>query len=139
MTTTAVAAAAALLDNMSPPPPPPAASASAVDAVADDNVVVVEERPKPPPPSPPPSHKNVKSREEVISSASQWHVLGRRVPRSEIVFACQMILVYIVVCASIINLSMELGDSNLWTALLSSCLGYILPNPKLSSNKNLST
>ena len=138
MTTTAVAAAAALLDNMSSPAAS-ASPASAVDAVADDNVVVVEERPKPPPPSPPPSHKNVKSREEVISSASQWHVLGRRVPRSEIVFACQMILVYIVVCASIINLSMELGDSNLWTALLSSCLGYILPNPKLSSNKNLST
>ena len=136
MTTTAVAAAAALLDNMSSPA---ASAASAAAAVADDNVVVVEERPKPPPPSPPPSHKNVKSREEVISSASQWHVLGRRVPRSEIVFACQMILVYIVVCASIINLSMELGDSNLWTALLSSCLGYILPNPKLSSNKNLST
>ena len=138
MTTTAVAAAAALLDNMSSPAAS-ASPASAVDAVADDNVVVVEERPKPPPPPSPPSHKNVKSREEVISSASQWHVLGRRVPRSEIVFACQMILVYIVVCASIINLSMELGDSNLWTALLSSCLGYILPNPKLSSNKNLST
>ena len=137
MTTTAVAAVAALLDNMSSPAAS-ASPASAVDAVADDNVVVVEERPKPPPP-PSPSHKNVKSREEVISSASQWHVLGRRVPRSEIVFACQMILVYIVVCASIINLSMELGDSNLWTALLSSCLGYILPNPKLSSNKNLST
>ena len=135
MTTTAVAAAAALLDNMSSPA---ASAASAAAAVADDNVVVVEERPKPPPP-PSPSHKNVKSREEVISSASQWHVLGRRVPRSEIVFACQMILVYIVVCSSIINLSMELGDSNLWTALLSSCLGYILPNPKLSSNKNLST
>ena len=134
MTTTAVAAAAALLDNMSSP-----AASAASAAAADDNVVVVEERPKPPPPSPPPSHKNVKSREEVISSASQWHVLGRRVPRSEIVFACQMILVYIVVCSSIINLSMELGDSNLWTALLSSCLGYILPNPKLSSNKNLST
>ena len=134
MTTTAVAAAAALLDNMSSPPP--AASASAAAADADDNVVVVEERP---PPSPSLPHKNAKSREEVISSASQWHVLGRRVPRSEIVFACQMILVYIVVCSSIINLSMELGDSNLWTALLSSCLGYILPNPKLPSNKNLST
>ena len=136
MTTTAVAAAAALLDNMSSPA---ASAASAAAAAADDNVVVVEERPKPPPPPPPPSHKNVKSREEVISSASQWHVLGRRVPRSEIVFACQMILVYIVVCASTTNLSMELGDSNLWTALLSSCLGYILPNPKLPSNKNLST
>lgn len=69
------------------------------------------------------------------SVASQWHVLGRKVPRSEIVFFSQMLLIYIVVTTAIYNLSTGRGDSNLWTALLSSSLGYILPNPKLSSKK----
>lgn len=69
------------------------------------------------------------------SATSQWYVLGRRVPRSEIVYGSQILLIYLVVGTAIYNLSTGQGDSNLWTALLSSCLGYILPNPKLSSKQ----
>ena len=35
---------------------------------------------------------------------------------------------------SIYNLTTGHGDSNLWTALLSSSLGYLLPNPTLRRN-----
>ena len=47
------------------------------------------------------------------------------------VFACQMVIVYLVIITCIINLSIANGESNLWTALLSSCLGYILPAPSI--------
>lgn len=77
-------------------------------------------------------HKETSSHDR-SSTSSLWHVLGRRVPRSEIVFGCQMVLIYMVVGTSIYNLSTGQGDSNLWTALLSSCLGYVLPNPSLKA------
>lgn len=60
-----------------------------------------------------------------------WNIFGKKVPRSQMVFILQMVLIYIVVVASIINLSLDSGASHLWIALLSSSLGYILPNPTL--------
>lgn len=65
------------------------------------------------------------------STSSLWHVMGRNLPRSEIVFFTQMLIIAIVIAASIYNLTLDRGDSNLWTALLSSSLGYILPNPSI--------
>ena len=42
-----------------------------------------------------------------------------------------MVIILIVVCTSIYNLTIGIGDTNMWTALLSSSIGYVLPNPKL--------
>ena len=65
------------------------------------------------------------------SNGERWHCLGTRVPRAEIVYFCQMIVVYIVIITSIINLSMENGSKDLWISLLSSSIGYALPSPNL--------
>ena len=62
-----------------------------------------------------------------------WCCSGTRVPRGEIVYLCQIILILSIVFASIYNLSKEHGDKQLWTALLSSCMGYLLPNPTIKS------
>jgi hypothetical protein len=64
-------------------------------------------------------------------SNNQWHFFGRGVPKSEIVFFCQVIILYTVILTSICNLTRGNGDSNLWTALLSSSLGYLLPHPTI--------
>ena len=53
---------------------------------------------------------------------------------NEISFIVQVLIIFIVVIASIVNLSLQNGDSNLWTALLSCFVGYVLPNPKLKSS-----
>lgn len=50
-----------------------------------------------------------------------------------ILFAVQIIIILLVVIVSLVNLTLEIGQLNLWTVLLTSCLGYILPNPKLKS------
>lgn len=78
--------------------------------------------------------------EESTSHASRsgspqqvWNVLGKKLPQNEVVYFTQVLLVYVVVIACIVNLTRGSGDSNLWTCLLSSCLGYLLPNPKLDS------
>ena len=64
-------------------------------------------------------------------NSENWRLFGSNVTRSEVVYITQVILIYIIVITCIVNLSIKVGDSNLWTALLSSCLGYLLPNPTL--------
>ena len=44
---------------------------------------------------------------------------------------CQVVVLYTVIVVSIYNLTVGHGDSTLWTALLSSSLGYLLPNPSM--------
>jgi len=70
-----------------------------------------------------------------------WTMLGKKVPRSEIVYLCQVLILFTVILTSIYNLSTGGGtDSNLWTSLLCSSLGYLLPNPTLNrSEKTPST
>lgn len=49
---------------------------------------------------------------------------------SAYLFFTQAVLLLIVVCAAVYNLTVK-PDSQMWTTLLGSCLGYMLPNPKL--------
>ncbi len=82
---------------------------------------------------------NVDLRQPVVSrkgershtSSVLWNVMGRRLPRSEIVFFSQTLIVLIVILASVYNITKNHENVTLWTALLSSCLGYILPNPSM--------
>jgi hypothetical protein len=69
-----------------------------------------------------------------VSRSASWCLFGQRVPRSEIVFFCQVFVIYTVIVFAAYNLTVGNGDSNLWTALLSSCLGYLLPNPTIRVN-----
>ena len=60
-----------------------------------------------------------------------WHIFGRECPKEEIVYLCQVVILYTVIVVSIYNLTVALDNSTLWMALLSSSLGYLLPNPSL--------
>ena len=71
-------------------------------------------------------------------SVSSWVTCGKKTPRSEVVFLCQVLILYTVIVVSIYNLTVESENSTLWTALLSSCLGYLLPNPTIKSKHVLS-
>ena len=76
-------------------------------------------------------HTSDTKSEEDGDKSDKWHVLGSRVPKAEIVYFSQMTIVYIIILASVINLSIQNGSTELWISLLSSCIGYALPNPKL--------
>jgi len=65
------------------------------------------------------------------SNRSRWTMCGKIVARSQIVFLVQIILIYIVCITSLIQLTRD-KDKELWIALLASCLGYLLPSPKLN-------
>ena len=64
-----------------------------------------------------------------------WNMFGRRVPRSEIVFFCQTVIIYIVVVTSLVNITLQNGPVNLWIALLGSGLGYLLPHPSIDKSE----
>ena len=69
---------------------------------------------------------------ETVSHSSNINCPPSR--KSDVVFFSQVILIYIVVICSLINIS--LGSSlQLWIILLTSCLGYLLPNPSLKTVK----
>ena len=62
-----------------------------------------------------------------------WCCSGSWVPRSEIVYLCQVLLILSIVLVSIYNLTNQQGDQQLWLALLCSCMGYLLLNPSMKS------
>jgi p-aminobenzoyl-glutamate transporter AbgT len=64
------------------------------------------------------------------AGSEAWVFGGKTLPRSEIVFFCQMLILVIVILASVINLSLG-AQSDLWIVLLSTSIGAILPNPNL--------
>ena len=56
-----------------------------------------------------------------------------------VLFVSQLFLICVVVCVSLMNLSLQWGNQNLWTVVLTGSLGYIMPNPKLKlSNGSVS-
>ena len=63
----------------------------------------------------------------------QWNMLGRRVPQTQVVYFTQMFMLFIVVIASIINLSLGdrkgAGPPEMRIAHLGSSLGMCLPAP----------
>lgn len=72
-------------------------------------------------------------------SINPWSCGDKDIPSSEIVFFCQVILIYIVIITCIINLSIQNEPHDLWLILLSSTIGLVLPSPTIQHNKrNLS-
>ena len=62
-----------------------------------------------------------------------WKFCNWKLPRLEVVFFCQITVVMFIVVFSCVSLclSKKCEETTLWVAILSSAIGYILPNPKL--------
>lgn len=65
------------------------------------------------------------------TSSRQWIFCGDKIPKDEIVFFAQVVAIYIVLIASVFSLVSDRGEVHIWTGLLGSCIGYLLPNPTL--------
>ena len=70
------------------------------------------------------------------TDSPRWSFGKKQVPKAEIVFFTQALIVFTVIVSCIYNLSKaERTDETLWSTLLASCLGYMLPSPTLSHKK----
>jgi hypothetical protein len=48
---------------------------------------------------------------------------GRKLPKPELVYISQIIILYVIIICSLINLSLGRGENALWISLLSLCIG----------------
>ena len=64
--------------------------------------------------------------------SQDWEMLGKKIPKAEIVYFCQIVIVYVIIITSIVNLSLNNDNGELWISLLCSSIGYSLPSPSLS-------
>lgn len=67
----------------------------------------------------------------VEETHKEWICCGHTLPKDEIVYIVQVIPIYLVIICSLVHLITGLGDENIWSVLLGSALGYLLPNPSL--------
>ena len=67
----------------------------------------------------------------------EWCISGHPVSKQQVVFFTQVLLVYIIVLSSIVNICLQFGDQNIWVILLSSGVGYMLPSPSLKNERIL--
>ena len=65
------------------------------------------------------------------NTSDNWKIYNKNISKSLIKFVCQTIILYIIICISIINLSINNGDSSIWLSLLSFCIGIIQNPPKI--------
>ena len=70
--------------------------------------------------------------------SQEWRLFGSNVPKAEIVYICQIVIVYVIIITSIVNLSLNNGNPELWISLLCSAIGYALPSPSLNHGRALS-
>jgi hypothetical protein len=59
--------------------------------------------------------------------------VGNKLPKglSVVAYVCQVIAIFTVILACLVNLSIGDDKAALWSSLLSGSLGYMLPNPKI--------
>ena len=50
-------------------------------------------------------------------------------PKVELTYFAQVLLIYIIVITCIVNLSLFSENHSLWSSILSGCIGYMLPAP----------
>ena len=63
-----------------------------------------------------------------------WRFCNSRLPRSEVVYFTQIIIIIFLITVSLTKLvffSLDCEESTFWFSLLSCTVGYALPNPKL--------
>ena len=52
-------------------------------------------------------------------------------PPDVLLFGAQVLTIFCVVLAALINLSFNIGNQQIWTVILTGSLGYLMPNPKI--------
>ena len=69
------------------------------------------------------------------SRSSKFWRFGKKIfPSSEIRYLCSIILIYLVIISSLINLSIGTDIREIWLTLLSACIGVVTPSPDILIN-----
>ena len=81
-----------------------------------------------------PSH-SVVERNSTSGKSEDWTLFGRKTQQSKVVYFTQVIVLYILILTSLVNITLESTNLNLWCTLLASAIGYLLPSPQLKTKR----
>lgn len=81
---------------------------------------------------------NSRAISQVSELGQRWSTACGKLPKEEVIYCCQIIVLYTVIIACLINLSLGSSQDSLWASLLSGSVGYILPAPKIQKKKDVS-
>ena len=70
-----------------------------------------------------------------MEGQSEWTLFQSKFSRTELVFICQVVILYISIITCFVNLTVHNGPNELWITVLSLSLGTILPSPKVRETK----
>ncbi len=77
----------------------------------------------------------VTSDDSLSQKSRLWGIFGENFPREEVVFICIFCILSIVIIISLVNLSVGNGNESIWTFLIGTSLGSLVPNPKIRKKK----
>ena len=52
----------------------------------------------------------------------------------EIEYVMKFSVPFLIICVSLLNLTMKLGNDNLWILLLCTCMAYLIPSPEIRNS-----
>ena len=68
------------------------------------------------------------------SVGERWSIFASKIQKEQIIYFSQIIIVYTVIIAAIVNLSLGV-EAPIWASILSGSVGYVLPAPKIRKRK----
>ena len=66
------------------------------------------------------------------ASSDHWWTCCCRVHRDQVVFTVQVVIAYIVIIVSLVNITFSNENTCFWATLASGTIGYLLPSPSIS-------
>lgn len=73
-----------------------------------------------------------------LSNISNWKICCGRFPKQEIIYFTQVLAIYVIIIASLVNLSLSIEKNEIWISLLSICIGFLIPAPTIKDGRFLS-
>jgi hypothetical protein len=68
----------------------------------------------------------------LYTNSRYWLTCCGRVPRDQVVFILQVVIAYIVIIVSLVNITFSSDNICLWATLASGTIGYLLPSPSIN-------
>ena len=69
-------------------------------------------------------------------NSERWKICGTKFPKQEVIYFCQVFIVYIVLISSIVNPCISDRNNCLWSSLVNGSVGYLPPNPSIKRKEN---
>ena len=70
------------------------------------------------------------------TNSNLWVTCCGDVPKNQIVFLVQVVIAYIVIIVSLINITLTAENTCLWATLASGNIGYLLPSPSIMQHES---